>query len=273
MNNTKILFLDLDGTLLNDQKEITEGNMRAIRKALSQGHRIVISTGRATFSALEQAKKLGLVSEGCYAITFNGACISDLYTGKEIFRKTLPREYVRYLLDAAEAYGLYAHTYTENRILTERKTKELVRYATTTYMKYELVDDVCTALQTESEKVIVINYDDYQKLLDFKASIADWAEGKIECFFSNNFFLEAVAPGVSKGNAIHLLCEALGIPMENTVAAGDAENDISMLQEAHTGVVMKNAEPFMYRYGAYVTERDNNHDGIEEIINKFILNE
>ena len=63
----------------------------------------------------------------------------------------------------------------------------------------------------------------------------------------------------------------MGIPFENTLAAGDAENDISMLQAVATPCVMKNARPEMYPYGKYITERDNNHSGVAEIIEKFML--
>ena len=66
----KILFTDLDGTLLNDKKEITPGNQEAIDEALAKGHYVVISTGRPLVSARIQAERLGLTKEGCYAITY-----------------------------------------------------------------------------------------------------------------------------------------------------------------------------------------------------------
>lgn len=69
--NSKIFFTDLDGTLLNDRKEITPGNRAAISEALSAGHKIVIATGRPLASARIQAERLGLTGEGCYAITLS----------------------------------------------------------------------------------------------------------------------------------------------------------------------------------------------------------
>ena len=63
----------------------------------------------------------------------------------------------------------------------------------------------------------------------------------------------------------------LGIPIENSVAAGDAQNDVEMLKAAHVGAVMCNAFPGIAEYGNYVTEHDNNHDGVAEVIHKFIL--
>ena len=86
----RILFTDLDGTLLDDQKNITPGNQAAIDEALALGHIIVISTGRPLASALIQAERLGLTKSGCYAITSTGANIKDMYNKKPVFAKGVP---------------------------------------------------------------------------------------------------------------------------------------------------------------------------------------
>ena len=86
-------------------------------------------------------------------------------------------------------------------------------------------------------------------------------KGTVRGFFSTENSLEIVPDGVSKGVAVKWLCEYLDIPLENSVAAGDAPNDVEMLQAACVGAVMKNAYEGMDRYATYVTERDNNHDG------------
>ena len=92
-------------------------------------------------------------------------------------------------------------------------------------------------------------------------------------FFSCDQYLEFLPEGINKGSGVRFICSHLGVPLENTLAAGDAENDITMLQAVHTPCVMKNADPEMFSYASYITERDNNHSGIAEIIEKFILQE
>lgn len=268
---TKILFTDLDGTLLNDAKEITEGNRCAILEALAQGHKIVITTGRATSCAIELAKRLGLTMEGCYVIAFNGGCIYDMYHQKAIYNRTLPLEYVRYLLDTAHHLGVHAHTYLGSHVIAERDTLNLHKYAAATQMSYQIVPDVCTVLTEEPCKVLIVDYEHHQPLVTFQNAIAGWCTGKADTYFSCRELLEVVPPGVTKGAAIRILCEHLGIPVENTISAGDADNDISMLQTTHTSVVMKNAADYMYQYGTYITKHDNNHDGIAEVIRQFIL--
>lgn len=268
---TNVLFVDLDGTLLNDQKEITEGNRQAIESALAAGHKIVISTGRATSSAVKLAERLSLIAPGCYAITYNGGCIYDLNRRESIYRKTLSAQDIRFILDAADRFGIYAQTYSEKEIVTEHDTAALHKYTQFSQMDYLLAEDACALLPDGSEKILVIDYEDHQHLLDFQTFISPLIAGKADTFFSCDQYLEVVPPGVSKGNAIRLFCKDMGIPLENTVSAGDAQNDIAMLETTHIGAVMKNAADFMFAHGNYITEHDNNHDGIAEIINKFIL--
>ena len=108
--DTRILFTDLDGTLLDDNKKITPGNQDAIDEALSQGHKIVISTGRPLAGAWAQAEKLGLIKEGCYAITYNGGQIYDSYHRKTIYGKTVAKELVAPLFREAHARDLHIQT-------------------------------------------------------------------------------------------------------------------------------------------------------------------
>lgn len=269
--DTKILFTDLDGTLLNDQKQISAGNLAAIHMALENGHKIVISTGRALASAKKQAETLGLIMPGCYIIAFNGACIYDIHEKKVIFSETIPLDYVYHLFEEAHKLNIHIQTYDDTQVLTESENDDLFRYCHNTGMEYKVISSVRSELIFSPYKVLVIDYQHHEPLVQFQEQIRTWAEGKIDFYFSCNELLEIVAPDISKGNAIIRLCEQLQIPLEATISAGDADNDISMLQTTHTSVVMKNADPHMHAYATYITEQDNNHDGVAEAIYKFML--
>lgn len=269
--DTKILFTDLDGTLLNDQKQISAGNLTAIHMALENGHKIVISTGRALASAKKQAETLGLIMPGCYIIAFNGACIYDIHEKKIIFSETIPLDYVYHLFEEAHKLNIHIQTYDDTQVLTESENDDLFRYCHNTSLGYKVISSVRSELTFSPYKVLAIDYQHHEPLVQFQEQIRTWAEGKIDFYFSCNELLEIVAPGISKGNAIIRLCEQLQIPLEATISAGDADNDISMLQTTHTSVVMKNADPHMHAYATYITEQDNNHDGVAEAIYKFML--
>ncbi len=268
---TKILFTDLDGTLLNDAKEITAGNRSAILEALALGHKIVITTGRATACAIELANRLGLTMEGCYVIAFNGGCIYDVCRKTAIYTRTLPLKHVRRLLDTAHELGVHAHTYLGSIVLAERDTPDLRKYAAASGLDYKVVPDACACLIKEPCKVLAVNYTHHEPLEAYRDAVAKWCAGKADTYFSCRELLEIVPPGVTKGIAIRILCRHLGISIEDTISVGDADNDISMLQTTHTSVVMKNAADYMYPYGTYITRQDNNHDGIAEVIHEFIL--
>ena len=242
--NSKIFFTDLDGTLLNDRKEITPGNRAAISEALSAGHKIVIATGRPLASARIQAERLGLTGEGCYAITYNGGLIYDSFHRNVLLGTPVPKELLAPIFTRSHAMGIHIHTYSSTHILSEYETPELREYAATTLLPWTIVPSI--------------------------EEVRDFIPYKMLAF-SCDVLLEIVPAGVSKGFAVKWMCDYLGIPLANSVAAGDAQNDIPMLEAAHIGAVMANALPEIAAHGNYVTTADNNHDGVAEIIRKFIL--
>lgn len=268
---TKILFTDLDGTLLDSQKNISSRNQDAIKAALNAGHKIVIATGRPLVSAIAQSKTLGLTYEGCYTIAYNGACIYDFQEQKIVYSKSFPKQYLRTVFDQAYRAHLHVQTYSDDGILSEYETESLKQYARITKVPYRIVEDVTQALDSDPYKIIVMDYENHQALKDFQAQIAPYIDGKLQSFFSEDCYLEFTALNLSKGIAIRHLCDYLQIPIENTVAVGDAENDIPMLDMAAVGAVMANAGDDIKEHGNYITKADNNHSGVAEVIEKFIL--
>lgn len=268
----KILFVDLDGTLLTDSKEITPENLEAIHKATSLGHAVVVTTGRPLVSTARQVEKLGLTSPGCYAITSNGALIYDAYSKETIFYKGVHRDCIREAFDEAYKFHLHPQTYNRDGALCEHETEEMKYYSTSTILPYQVVEDVTKVLEEDPIKMLFIDLHNRKNLEAFRRHMEPWAEkNHLDMFFSCDIYLEFLPEGINKGSGVRFISKYLDIPYENTLAAGDAENDITMLQAVKTPCVMKNSRPEMYPYGAYITERDNNHSGIAEIIEKFML--
>lgn len=270
--DTRILFTDLDGTLLNDSKEVTPGNQAAIDEALEKGHKIVICTGRPLASAKGCAQKAGLDKKGCYVICFNGGQIYDPYDKKTIYGKTFSRETSVKIIEAALEWKIHIQSYSDTHILSARDTEELHKYAQINRLPYEIVENAAAVVPEEPYKLIAItSAEEKDKNIRFQKEVISQYAGEVHSFFSNDCYQEIVSEGISKGFAVRWLCEYLGIPIENSVAAGDAQNDVEMLKAAHVGAVMCNAFPGIAEYGNYVTENDNNHDGVAEIIHRFIL--
>ena len=269
----KILFLDLDGTLLNDQKQITAGNRSAVKEALARGHRVVVASGRPLKNSLAQARRLGLAGEGCYVIAYNGATIYDCSREEPVFRRTLELEDLYRLFDEARRRGCYIQTYDrEDVVFEEGGDIEIARqYCEISELDYRMIRDVRQDVKNAPGKALMIDYHNPALLAEMAKWIGENMAGRVDCFFSSECFLEAVVAGMNKGMAVTALCELLGVPVADTVAAGDQANDISMIKAAGIGAAMANGTPEVRAAADYVTQRDNNHDGVEEIIRKFLL--
>ena len=271
MNDRKILFSDLDGTLLNKDKEITPRNREAIHKMLKQGHYFVIATGRAVESGRKVAKDLGLTMPGCYMIAFNGAVLYDCAADRILMKKSLPIEYVQELFERAQKAGIYVQTYTNTDIITKRHTKELDFYVKNSKMRYKIAPKIYEALEEEPQKVLLISLDDREKLEQFQKENLAWERGRCNSFFSCDEYLEYCPFETDKGYATQYISKILDVPHENTIAIGDETNDIFMIKMAKLGVAVANAKNDVKKVANYVTQNDCEHDAVAEVIERFIL--
>ena len=267
----RLLFLDLDGTLLNDAKQITDGNRQALQRALEFGHGVIITTGRPMKSAMEQARNLGLDQPGCFFIAYNGALIYDWAKKAQVYKRSLPVQTVIRLFRQAEKMGVHIQTYDTWDVLVEPRCDdtEVRRYCELIRMDYKVIGDVANALQEEPVKCLAINYDRKDGLLAFQAWIRDNMAEEVDCFFSCDQYMEIVPKGMSKGDAVERLCRTLQVEIADAVAAGDAANDLTMIQAAGIGVAMANAMDEVKAAAQYITKNDNNHDGIAEVVEQF----
>ena len=270
----RLLFLDLDGTLLNDAKEITPGNREALERTLQRGHGVIITTGRPLKSALAQARRLGLDKPGCYTIAYNGAMVYDWSKQDKMFARALSKDSVIRVFEQANKIGEHIQTYDSYDVLVEpRGDDEAVRrYCKMVSMTHRVIDDIHTDLQEDPVKCLVINYEKKEGLLKMQ----DWIREnmpEMDCFFSCEQFLEVVPKGMNKGEAVKMLCKKLDVEIENAVACGDAANDLAMLKAAGIGVAMINGADEVKAVADYITTRDNNHDGVAEAADKFFYEE
>ena len=265
-----IFFTDLDETLLSSDKSISPGNKAALEEVLAGGHAVCISTGRALPSALRQARFLGLDGENCYVISYNGSQLYDCQKKEVIFRAGLPIEIVRFIFDEAHAYGIHIQTYNDQGVVTEAFNKTMQRYCDIQGLPYTIADDFRDEVVGNPPKVLAVD-PDHEKILAFREYMKPKVGETVDMFLSHPDMLEFVPPGINKGQAVAFLCKYLGLPIEDSVAAGDAENDLSMIQAAGVGCAMINGEEIVKTYADYVTINDCDHDGVAEILHRYIL--
>lgn len=268
---SKILFSDLDGTLLCDDKSISSANRKAVFELIEQGHYFVICTGRPVASGRIVAKQLGFTSPGCYMVCFNGGILYDCASDRVLKEESLDMADVIHLFENAKKAEIHIQTYNDTDILTLAHTKELDYYRERSNMSYKIVPNLIDGLDKNPQKCLLCALDDKEKLERFQKENAIWTEQSMSSFFSCEEYLEYVPKGIDKGSGVRNLVSLLGIAPEDVYAIGDERNDIPMLQQAHIGIAMANSHREVFSFADYVTQNDNNHDGVAEGIYKFIL--
>jgi len=286
----KILFTDLDGTLLTDDKLILEKDMQAIERMLAAGHKFVITTGRPLVSAKRLAEKYGFLKPGFYLVSFNGGLIYDCASGESILTRRISVDSVKSIMDAAHAAGMHAHTYAGDLVVSEYETEQLKTYCKQMQMEYIVVNDIreyfgsgevdessvpnvpINVVVKPPIKVNVITPFEHGSLLDFRAEMRTMTEGKLFDVFSKPEMLEFSHMQSNKGDAVRFMSEFYGVPLADTIACGDEENDCPMIKAAGVGVAMCNGSDIAKECADYITVADNNHGGIAEVIEKFVMN-
>jgi hypothetical protein len=275
----KILFTDLDGTLLDDNKDISAEDMSAIRRMIDAGHKFVMTTGRPLTSVKKLADRYGFLEAGFYLVSFNGGLIYDCGEQNAILTRYIPVEEVKAIMDAAHACGMHAHTYSGDLVVSEYETEQLKTYCRLMQMDYVVVKDIreyygqfINVVVKPPIKVNIITPFDHSSLECFRAEMRKTTAGKLFDVFSKPEMLEFSHMKSNKGDAVRFMADFYKVPMADTIAVGDEENDCPMIEAAGIGVAMANASPVVRNVADYVTERDNNHSGIAEVIEKFVFN-
>ncbi|WP_049945845.1 Cof-type HAD-IIB family hydrolase [Butyrivibrio sp. LC3010] len=263
---SKLFFTDLDGTLLTNDKKVSPATMDALVKFTAAGNHFAINTGRGLDSAMFAQRENNLFFPGSYLVAYNGSQIYDCDAKKDVYRTGVPFDLVPKIFSLAKEYGIHCHTYNDTHLVSPAEDDELEFYRHVIKTPYIITEDICSALSDVPCKIIGIELHDRAKIERFKDAVMEMAGDRLTLLFSNQYYLEIFNSEAGKGSAVKRLADHLGIPIENTIAAGDEENDISMIEAAGLGVAMLNAVEMVKDVADVITKSDNNHDGLVPII-------
>lgn len=267
--DTKVLVLDIDGTLTNSQKEITPETKRGILNIMERGHKVILASGRPTPGMKRYARELELEKYGGYLLSFNGGRIINCKTGDIIYQRILPTNVIPGLYKFALEYNLGLVTYVGDNIIVGTRMDAYIELEARIngmpckqtenflcYREYDLNKCLMTAEPEAAEK--------YEKMLQERYG------DMLSIYRSEPFFIEIMPPNVDKANSLDRMLETVGLSRENTICCGDGFNDMTMIQYAGVGVAMANAQEEVKRSADYITD-SNDEDGIVKVIDKFIL--
>lgn len=268
MTDIKLIVVDLDGTLLNSEHKISERTADAMRKALAQGIKIVLATGKTAYSGREIVKQFGLDTPGIYVqglnITYPDGSVKNL--------AALEPALVRSVITFVEDRGFDLAAYSGGRILT-RVENAGARELSEKY--HDAPPEAVGPLQnildsTPINKLLFIKQKEPRKITALRWQLEMQINGKARLVQALDDMLEMLPSGASKGKALRILLKELDIDAKHVMAIGDGENDLEMLDLAGVGVAMGNANPKLKKNADHVVS-SNDQDGVAEAIERFAL--
>lgn len=275
LNGIRIIFSDIDGTLLPfDGKDLTP-TAELIERLLQAGYEFVPCTGRGTGNIPQKIREVPGLR---YAVTANGAMVTDLIRGERIYEKRIPRDLARELTDFLRSYDGYVFSYREGQHFIDVPSGRTLPHTDSLGLK-DWLRSACP-----------LDFDDYlaqpESALVDKVGFATFnpeaRQAVMEAFPSQPFApllspttsgiwnVEFGAAGVNKGSAALWLADRLGIPATAILAAGDNINDVPMLEIAALSLAPENADP-LAKKAAHVLVEDCREDGVEKFWKKWLL--
>ena len=268
----KLLVLDVDGTLLNDEREISKRTLAALLKVQQMGVRIVLASGRPTYGLMPLAKTLELGNYGGFVLSYNGCQIIKAQNGEILFERRINPEMLPYLEKKARKNGFAIFTYHDDTLITDSPDNEYIKNeALLNNLKIIKEDEFSTAIDFAPCKCMLVS-DKEKALIGLEQHWEKRLAGTLDAFRSEPYFLEVVPCGVNKANTLGALLEHLGVTREEVIAVGDGVCDVTMLQLAGMGVAMGHSQDSVKICADYVTA-SNEEDGVALAVEKLILAE
>lgn len=267
----KLIALDVDGTLLNSKKEISQKTNQTINQAIQEGKEVIISSGRCLPELKDILEQIPGIR---YLIMTSGAMVYDIQNNKEIYSNQLDPETIHTILNVSKENDILVHLLTDRSIVESNKGHRLEEYGMGVYQPMynsiaTFVDDIYTYYEQLNKPLEKVNL--YHKTVeDREHSLSRLKNLPISLKFAEGTSLECSALHINKGTGLIKLCEHLGIDIQETICVGDADNDIEILKVAGLSVAMGNASDHIKEI-ADVVVNDNDHDGVAQAIQEYLL--
>lgn len=274
----KLICIDMDGTLLNNNHEVTRENKIALKRARDMGITIAITTGRLFCSARYYADLLGIDAP---VIASNGSYIKNKYNDTAILENPLPKDIAIEIYKTIKEFGLSVNFNSWNTLIRE---DEVPREHAYSLMNDDLPDDMKVKFLINPDSISAINNFDGQilkgivieninkdKLWACKKALKEKFSDKLHIVSSGDNNFEIMLGNSSKGNAVKFLANSLKISSDEVMCIGDSENDLSMIKFAGVGVAMGNALDLLKKEADFITDTNVN-SGVAKALYKFVLN-
>lgn len=263
----RLMAMDLDDTLLTDELTVSEPTKEAMKRAIAQGVHLTIATGRMFASAQQVAKQVGL---NVPIITYQGSLVRNLLDEQVLYERAVPTAAAARLYEYCREHGMHLQTYIEDRLYTAEDNDQIQAYAAQSSIPYVISESFETLVTTSPHQTKLVVIDEPARLDAAKLELERLLGPDVHLTKSKDHYLELLHREGTKGHALRFLADYYDIPLEETIAIGDAWNDKEMIEVAGLGVAMANAVPGLKDLADYVT-LSNNEDGVKHVLEKFVL--
>ncbi|MBW3696972.1 HAD family phosphatase [Vibrio sp. T187] len=265
----KLVALDMDGTLLNSNKEISLENKQAITKAREAGIKVVLASGRPLEGMQSKLDELGIDGQDDFVLFYNGSKVQNISTKEVIHSEISNGRSAKRIAKLAKELGVFVHAFSEQHGLITPQNNEYTQLEATingltiTEFDFEQLEDDHQIIKT-------MMVAEPSKLTEAIKQLPSELHDQFTVVQSAPFFLEFLNPKSNKGVGIAAIAQHLGIKSEEVICMGDAENDHHMIKFAGLGVAMENAMEETKAIADYITESNDNH-GVAHVIEKFVF--
>lgn len=264
----KVLVLDIDGTLNNSQKKVSQRTKDAIITAQKNGVTVVLASGRPTCGVVPVAKEIELDKFGGYILSYNGGRITNCKTNEVIYEKVISKDDIPEIYNLSKEFNVNILTYADDSIICEHSDEFLEIECRINNVECLIVDNFVDYIKHDVPKFLMLGDGEY--LGKIEPVIRSRLENRFNAFRSEPFFLEIMPKNIDKAYSLKKLLEHLGLSKDEMIACGDGFNDVSMITFAGLGVAMENAQPAVKKVSNYIT-LSNDNDGVAHVIEKFIF--
>ncbi|WP_394271234.1 Cof-type HAD-IIB family hydrolase [Anaerococcus nagyae] len=264
----KLIAVDVDGTLLNDDHQILSNTKGSIIRAMQAGHKVVIVSGRPTEAILPIAKELSFEKYGGLISSYNGGVITNFKTGEKVTNHTLNIDLAKEILEKTKNFDVFPLITNEYTMLSNKENAFLTVETQILGLEPLIIEDLSHAIDFNPHKIIFVNYP--QKIDELIPFLEENFSDRTSQVRSLRSFYEIMPKNLSKGNSLIEIANHYGINQKDIIAFGDAQNDISMFEMAATPIAMANADDIIKEMASYIT-LSNNENGIGYYLDKFVL--
>lgn len=276
--NIKAIILDIDGTLYNSQKMISERTKKALLDIQNRGTKLVLASGRPISNMEHIMHELEMDKHHGLLVAYNGASVMDCETKEIVYNKTMSALEAKSVLNHLKNFNLipmiahegvmYVNDVFSGMIQYNGKQINIIEYESRGG-KYTLCEkrDLAEFVDFPLNKILIAGDPDYLK--ENHSKVSEPFVGNLSSMFTAAFYYEFTAQGVDKANALHEVLVPMGILPEETISFGDGQNDLSIIRFAGLGVAMGNAVDELKNAADEVT-LSHDEDGIAHIIERYL---